>query len=152
MLKGNIYSPLTLKQASEKYVESDPSHINTIVQLTKLDPNRTIKSLSDKEFESYWKAIEKKEGWRTGSEEFIEKWYISGVHKKHGVITEYLIVKNDTPIWISKEEAIKWALEGHLHATIVHMKNGLMFLRPEFGSGAFILAFNHQKTNAKHAC
>src|ERR1043165_167094 len=50
MLRGNIYSPLTLKQASIRYVASDPDHIFKIVKMTKLDPNRTIKSLSDKEF------------------------------------------------------------------------------------------------------
>ncbi len=29
------------------------------------------------------------------------------------------------------------ALEGRLHATIVHLKNGTMYLRPEYGSHAF---------------
>lgn len=152
MLRGNIYSPLTLKEASKKYVQSDPDHIRKIVKMTKLDPNRTIKSLSDKEFEIYWKAIEENEGWEVGREDFIVKWYITGVHKKRGVITEYLVEKNDGPIWISKEQALKLALEGRLRATLVHMKNGRLFLRPEFGSKSFELAFINQKEHEEIFC
>jgi hypothetical protein len=152
MLLGNIYSPLTLKQASKRYVESDPDHIHKIVKMTKLDPNRTIKSLTDKEFEIYWKAIEENEGWEVGREDFIEKWYITGVHKKRGVITEYLIEKNDGSTWISKEQGLKLALEGRLHAILVHMKNGRLFLRPEFGSKSFELAFIIQKNHEEVFC
>jgi hypothetical protein len=61
------------------------------------------------------------------------------------VITEYLVAKNDGPTWISKEQALKLALEGRLHATLVRMKNGRLFLRPEFGSKSFELAFITQK-------
>jgi hypothetical protein len=59
MLRGNIYGPLTLTQASKKYVEEDPGHARKIAQMAKLDPNRTIRSLNDEEFERYWKAFEK---------------------------------------------------------------------------------------------
>jgi hypothetical protein len=102
MLRGNIYSPLTLRDASIRFVPSDPDHIQKIVKLTKLDPERTIKSLNEKEFKSYWQAIEYNEGW----EDFIEKWYITGVHKKRGIITEYLIAMKKA-VWVTKMDAIK---------------------------------------------
>ena len=152
MLRGNIYSPLTLKRASKRYVESDPDHINKIVKMTKLDANRTIKSLTDREFEIYWKAIEENEGWEVGHEDFIDKWYITGVHKKRGVITEYLVEKSDGPTWIFKEQALKLALEGRLHATLVHMKNGRLFLRPEFGLKSFELVFIIQAEHEEIFC
>jgi hypothetical protein len=136
MLRGNVYSPLTLREASRKFVPSDPDHIHKIVRLTKFDPERTIKSLNDKEFKIYWEAIEENEGWEEGQEDFIEKWYISGVHKKRKVIYEYFIERNKGER-ISKETAIALASHNRLHATLVHMKNGSMFLRPEYGSNPF---------------
>jgi hypothetical protein len=45
MLGGSVYSPLTLKEASKRYVSTDKNHINTIAKITGFDPNRTIKSL-----------------------------------------------------------------------------------------------------------
>src|SRR5438105_1982858 len=132
MLKGSKYFHLTLRQASLRYVEEDPSHIYKIVKLSKLDPDRTIKSLNEKEFETYWKAIEQNEGWSRGSELFVDKWYITGVHKKRGVIYEYCIQKNGRDIWLSKTAAISMAVSQRLHATVVRMKNGSSSLRPEY--------------------
>jgi hypothetical protein len=137
MLKGRIYSPLSLREAMKKYDFNNPKYIDEIVKITKLDPERSIKSLRDHEFEIFWKAIEKVEKWIVGRENFIEKWYISSVHKKHGVITEYLIHKSDGKIWICKSEALKLAQEKRLHATIVHLKNGTNYLRPEYKSKPF---------------
>lgn len=136
MLRGNIYSPLTLRQASIRFVPSDPDHIHKIVKLSKLDPERTIKSLNEKEFKSYWQAIEYNEGWEEGQEDFIEKWYITGVHKKQGIITEYLIAMKKG-IWIPKNEALRLAKESRLHAVIVHLKNGTYYLRPEYKQKPF---------------
>lgn len=62
---------------------------------------------SDEEFERDWKAIEKNERWEVGEEDFIPKWIISGVHKKRGVITEYLVSMDKESIWLPKQEAIK---------------------------------------------
>jgi hypothetical protein len=137
MLRGSRYFHLTLKEASERYVHEDPDHIRKIVKISKLDPNRTIKSLSDEEFEIYWTAIEQNEGWKVGDEEFIEEWIIAGVHKNRGVVSEYLIDKASNTVWISKEEAIKLANEKRLHATVMHRKNGTTFLRPEYHAHAF---------------
>ena len=62
-----------------------------------------------------------------------------GVHKKRGVITEYLIRKKEEIIWLSKQDAIKWTIEDKLHAILVHMKNGNYYLRPEHGQHSFVI-------------
>lgn len=139
MLRGSKYSPLSLREAIKRYDESNSNYINAIVSFTGFDPERTIKSLNNKEFEMFWKAIESIEKWEVGREDFIEKWYISGVHKKHGIITEYLVECKTKKVWFTKEECIKLTLENRLHATLVHMKNGSIFLRPEYQQKAFEL-------------
>jgi len=98
---------------------------------------RTIKPLNEKEFETYWKAIEQNEGWAVGSELFVDKWYITGVHKKRGVIYEYCVQKNGQDIWMPKSEAISMAASQQLHAIVVHMKNGACYLRPEYHAPPF---------------
>ena len=139
MLKGSVYSPLSLRAAIKKYDRRNPKYIDTIVQITKLDPERSIKSLDDQEFEAFWKAIEFVEKWIVGEDEFIPKGIISGVHKKRGVITEYLVCVNRESIWLPKQDAIKWAMEGKLHAILVHLKNGNHYLRPEHGQHSFVV-------------
>jgi hypothetical protein len=94
MLRGSRYRNLTLLEASLRYVKEDPGHGPKIAKMSNLDPNRKISSLSDEEFERYWKAIEKNERWEVGEEDFIPRGIISGVHKKRGVITEYLVCIN----------------------------------------------------------
>ncbi len=136
MLRGSVYSPLTLKEASIRYVSGDKNHIHKIVKISGLDPNRTIKSLSNKEFEIYWKAIEQNEGWEVGDEDFIEKWIISGVHKKQGTIIEYLINQSGKNKWVAKSDAITLALQGRLRVTLVHHMDSY-YLRPEHGSKPF---------------
>lgn len=137
MLRGSKYSPLSLREASKRYVKEDPNHIHKIIKLTnnRLNADQKIKNLTNDEFEIYWKAIETNEKWEEGKEDFIARWYISGVHKKHGIITEYFVNSN----WISKAEALKLATEHRLHATIVHLKNGTEYLRPEYGASSFKL-------------
>lgn len=141
MLQGSKYFHLTLENASKRYVKKDPDHIHKIIKLTKnrLTADRTIKSLTKEEFEIYWKAIEENEGWEVGEEEPIPRWIISGVHKKKGAITEYLIVKEKGSFWVSKADAIQLALEERIHATVVHLKNGTVYLRPEYGLKPFEL-------------
>lgn len=123
----------------KRYDSTNPNYINEIVKITKFESERTIKSLSDDEFEMLWKAVELVEEWTVGREDFIEKWIISGVHKKHGVIVEYLVNKNTGSVWFAKKDAIKLAIEGRLHAVVVHLKTGSVYLRPEFGSKPFKL-------------
>ena len=139
MLRGSRYRNLTLLEASARYVQEDPDHGPKIAKMSALDPKRKIKSLSDEEFERYWKAIEKNECWEVGNEEFIPKWIISGVHKKRGVIIEYQICLNDKSIWLIKQDAIQWVIEGRLRAILVHMKNGNYYLRPAHGQHGFVV-------------
>lgn len=139
MLRGSKYFHLTLQEASKRYVKKDPAHIHKIIKLSKnrLTPDQTIKSLSEKEFEIYWKAIEQNEGWEVGREEPIPKWIISGVHKNRGLIIEYLVTKREGSSWIPKAEAIKLTEEHRLHAVVVHLNNGTIYLRPEYGKKPF---------------
>lgn len=139
MLRGSRYRNLTILEASLRYVQEDPNHGPKIAKMSNLDPNRKISSLSDEEFDRYWKAIEKNERWDIGVEDYIPKWIISGVHKKKGVIAEYFVCMDDESKWLPKLEALKWAIEGKLHATLVNMKNGNQYLRPEHGQHSFII-------------
>lgn len=139
MLKGSKYFHLTLRQAIKRYDGTNPKYIDEIVSITGFDPERKICSLNDKEFEKFWKAIEQVEKWGVGREDFIERWYISGVHKKRGVITDYLVKKRGASNWVSKLDALKLAAEYRLHAVVVHLKNGTKYLRPEHGAKPFIL-------------
>ena len=137
MLRGSKYFHLTLGQASKRYIEQDPDHIHKITKLSGLDADRTIKSLSATEFEQYWRAIEQNERWKVGHEDFIDKWYITGVRKKRGVIYEYCIQQNGQEVWVTKPEAILITLSYRLHAVVVHMKNGTSYLRPEYHAQPF---------------
>jgi hypothetical protein len=83
--------------------------------------------------------IEFVEGWVEGEENLIPKGIISGVHKKRGVIIECLVCINKETVWIPKQDAIQWTIEGKLHAIIVHMKNGNQYLRPEHGQHSFVV-------------
>jgi hypothetical protein len=139
MLKGSVYSSKTLRKALAYYEPHKKDYIDIIVQKTGLNPERKISSLNDKEFESFWKAIEFVEGWTVGRKDFIEKWIISGVHKKRGTIFEYCVQKGEKRLWIKKEKALLLADEGKLHVSVVHMKNGSSYLRPERGSKSFQL-------------
>lgn len=138
LLKSSNYNDLKITDLPEKYDKDNAQEYRRmLLSISKLDPNKRIKDLSGKEFDQLREAIERIEGWKVGQEDFIEKWYISGVHKKRGIITEYLVNKGGRDSWVAKEEALNLALEGRLHATIVHLKNGTIYLRPEYGSHAF---------------
>ncbi len=140
LLKSGNYCNLKIKDLSEKYDKDNAkSYREMILSISKLDPNKKIKDLTLIEFNRLREAIERIEGWIVGKEDFIEKWYISGTHKKRGVIQEYLIQKEEGETWVAKEEAISLAGQGRLHAVIVHRKNGTNFLRPEYGSKPFLL-------------
>ncbi len=103
----------------------------------RFDPECKVKSLNDKEFEKFWRALEETEEWIVGQEDPIPREYITGVHMKRGVIYEYQIQQNGNNVWISKQEAIALAQKWKLHAIVVHDPNGNMYLRPEFHGKAF---------------
>lgn len=137
MLRGGIYSPLSLREAMQRYDSTNPKYIDTIVEKTGFDPERKVKSLNDKEFEKFWRAIEETEKWEEGKEDFILKYYISCVRIKRGVICEYCIQQNGKDVWLSKQEAIALAQEWRIHAIVVHCSNGTMYLRPEYHAKRF---------------
>jgi len=139
MLLGSVYSSKTLCAALAYYEPNKRNYIDIVVAKTGLDPERTINSLNTKEFENFFQAIEFVEGWTVGKEDFIEKWIISGVHKKNGTIFEYSVRKPQGNIWLDKKEALALANEGKLHVVIVHLKNGTSYLRPKRGSQPFLL-------------
>ncbi len=131
LLKSSNYHNLKITEFPEKYDKDNAQEYRRmILSISKLDPNKYIKDLTQAEFDRLRVAVERIEGWEVGREDLIEKWYISKVHKIHGVITEYLVNKS----WLSKEAALKLAEEGKLHATIVRLKNGTAFLRAEYGN------------------
>jgi hypothetical protein len=140
LLKSSNYNTLKITNLPEKYDKDNAQEYRRmLLSISKLDPNKCIKNLNGKEFDQLLKAIERIEGWEMGQEDFIEKWYISGVHKKRGIIVEYLVDKRNKASWVAKEEAVNLAITGRLHATIVHLKNGTVYLRPEYGNHAFTL-------------
>jgi hypothetical protein len=139
MLRGSVYSPMTLRAALQYYEPKKKNYIDIVARRTGLSPERTIKSLDNHEFESFWEAIEFVDEWTEGEEELIEKWIISGVHKKNGVIFECLVQDPRGSFWLRKEDAISLVNEGGLHAIIVHLKNGTCYLRPEHGAKPFEL-------------
>ncbi len=49
---------------------------------------------------------------------------------------EYLIIQSGKNKWFAKSEAINLALQGKLHAILVHYKSSY-YLRPEHGSKPF---------------
>lgn len=138
LLKSSNYNNFKITDLPEKYDKDNAQEYRRmLLSIYTFDPNKRIKDLIAKEFDQLREAIERIEGWEVGQEDFIEKWHISGVHKKHGVIIEHLVDKRGMSSWIAKEEALKLALEGRLHATIVHLKNGTTYLRPEYGNQPF---------------
>lgn len=137
MLKGGIYSPLSLREAMKRYDPANVKYIDTIISKTNLDPEQKIRSLNDRDFEKFWKAIEETEKWKVGQEDFIEKWYITGIRMKRGIIQEYRIHQNGHDVWISKEQAIALTQELRIHAIVVHHSNGTVYLRPEYHAKPF---------------
>lgn len=83
---------------------------NDIRKITKFDLQRTIRSLSDKEFEQLLDAMERHEGWDFGFEEYIEVKKITGVHlNKKRTISEFLVTDSASSIWMSRVDAIALA-------------------------------------------
>ena len=140
LLRSVNYNNLQIKALTEKYDKDNAkSYLEMLLSISKLDQNKRVKDLTSTEFNRLREAIERIEGWTIGREDFIEKWYITGTHKKRGVIQEYLIRKSEGEAWVAKENAVHLAGQGRLHAVIVHRQNGSVFLRPEYGAKPFLL-------------
>ncbi len=119
LLKIPKYWKLTITEFPETYdKENAKEYRRMLLSISKLDPKKRICDLTLKEFDQFREAIERIEGWEAGGEDFIEKSYISGVHKKLGVIVEYLINEE----WLSTKDALRLAMEGKLHAILLPLK------------------------------
>lgn len=146
LLKKEFYQKLTLNELPRKYTGVKPGVPDTeevityrkaIRVLSKLDMERTVKSLNNEEYERLLKAMETHEGWIEGYEEFKVVEKITGIRmNKKRVISEYLVRGIRGERWLLKDAAIAMAEEGCLHAVVVHTKNGV-YLRPEHGSKSF---------------
>ena len=134
LLKKEFYQKLTLNELPRKYTGVKPGVPDTeevilyrkaIRVLSKLDMERTVKSLNNEEYEKLLKAMETHEGWLVGIR----------LNKKR-TISEYLIKDLKQEQWYLKDSAIAMAEDGRLHAIVVHAKTGA-YLRPEYGSKSF---------------
>jgi len=141
LLKKDFYQRLTLNELPRKYTGVKPEqpdneevfrYRTAIRTLTKFDMKRTVKSLSNDEYEKLLKAMETHEGWLEGYEEFIEvKHVIKTRLGKNRVISEFLVGNSIESSWLSKQEAIALAEAGRLLAILVHTKHSV-YLRPLF--------------------
>lgn len=146
LLKREDYIDLTLDYLPRRYTGvkvEDPDtqevidYRNDIKKITKFDMQRTIRSLSDKEYEQLIDAMERHEGWDFGFEEYIEVKKIIGVHlNKKKIISEFFVADLASSIWMSRFDAILLAEEGKLHAIVVHTKQE-KYLRPEYHQTPF---------------
>lgn len=111
--EGGMYIDLTLNELPRKYTGVKPempdneeviNYRKSIKFFSKLDMERTIRSLNDKEYQQLLDAMKKHEGWREGKEEPFEIKKILGVHldKKH-TISEYLVGDKKMSLWVSKK-------------------------------------------------
>jgi hypothetical protein len=134
------YQEYTLNRAieawappSENDTEAYKQHVH---DWTGLDMNRKVKSLSEKELESFAKAIQRGEGWEKGKiVEFSApqtKKQITRVRKNQkGTITAYHV---DGMGWVSKAQGIKLARQKKIDAVVATSKDGNLFRRTRRGT------------------
>jgi hypothetical protein len=108
LLKKDFYQRLTLNQLPKKYTGVPPEAPDTqeveiyrraIRIQTKFDMERTVKSLSEEEYEKLLKAMETHERWSDGHEEFKVVEKITGIRmSKKQVISEYLVQDHESTL------------------------------------------------------
>ena len=146
LLRGKRYIDLTLNEFLRKYTGVKPGQPDSkevidyrkaIRFFTKFEMDRTIRSLTDEEYEKLLDAMKTQEGWRAGKEEYIEVKNILGVrYNKKKVIVEFLVGSPEKSTWIPKAETITLTEKGCLHAVVVHAKLST-YLRPEYHKPSF---------------
>lgn len=142
LFKEERFLKLTLENLSRKYTGVEDGKPDTeeaiayrdfLRKNTKLDMNRTIRSLSEDEFNTLIKKMENYEGWHPwpwpDGEDYIPIQKICGVKINNHRITDYLILNPPEKRWVKREEAIQLAEKGLLHAVVVHNKT-YTYLRP----------------------
>jgi hypothetical protein len=138
--EGTLYIDLTLEKMAKRYVGVKPDephnqesqrYCDALHKMTKFDMSRTVRSLSDEEYEKLLDAMKRHEGWREGFEEYITVKKVINVRlNSKKTISEFLIGDASERAWYSKAEAIALAERGLLHAIVIHAKRGI-YLRPE---------------------
>jgi hypothetical protein len=98
---------------------------------TKFDMSRTIRSLSEDEFNTLIKKMENYEGWHPWpeGEEYTPIQKIGGVKMSNHRIISYLILNPPEQRWVPRDEAIDLAEKHLLRAVVVHNKKNT-YLRP----------------------
>ena len=139
LLKTASYQKLSISALPERYDKHNASEYRRmLLSISKLNPEKRVKDLSEEEFKRLQKAIERIEGWKEEQEDVIDKWYITGVHKRSGVITEYCVNQSGNNKWFLKRDAIQLAIQEKLHAVVVCMKRGTVYLRPKHRNHPFV--------------
>lgn len=140
LFKEERYLKLTLEALPRKYTgvkDGKPDTKEAIAyrdflkKSTKFDMNRTIRSLSDDEFNTLIKKMENYEGWHPWpeGEEYTPIQKVGGVKMCNHRITSYLILNPPDQRWVTREEAINLAEQHLLRAVVVHSKR-YTYLRP----------------------
>jgi len=142
LLKEERYLQLTLEFFPRKYTgveEHKPDTKEVIAyrdflrKSTKFDMTRTIRSLSDEEFNILIKKMENYEGWHPWpwpeGEDYTPIQKVVGVRMTNHRITSYLVLNPPEKRWVTCEEAIDLAENRLLRAVVVHSKKHV-YLRP----------------------
>ncbi len=142
LFKEERFLKITLEDLPRKYTGVEDGQPDTKEAIayrdflrtsTKFDMKRTIRSLSNDEFNILIKKMENYEGWHPwpwpDGEDYIPIQKICGVKISNHRISNYLILNPPEKRWVKREEAIQLAEKGLLRAVVVHNKN-YTYLRP----------------------
>ena len=78
LLKSPRFKKLTISELPELYDKHNANNYRRmLLSISKLTPNKVLKNLSPEEFKQLRLAIERIEGWKEGSEIFVDKCYIT---------------------------------------------------------------------------
>lgn len=106
-------------------------YIAFIRKKTGVKDRKKINDFSNEEFEKLWKAIEQMEGWSSNNtgeiKELSKKGKVIEVEKNKKGVIEFLFI--DIFGWISKEKAVKLAIQNKIDAVVVYPSSGKPFLR-----------------------
>lgn len=128
-LRSKKYLNSSLRLLAVHYEPANPEAFAAkLSSLSKISPDRTIKSLNDTEFQSLVKGIEKLCGYvKLDNEAFnLLPKIMAKIENGTGKEDTYLLEDNTV---LSKNEAIDRILKHRLDAVIVHERNGGLHLR-----------------------
>lgn len=133
LLRGGKYRDLSIFDAIARYApakdKNDVANYRKLVrQLTKLELDRKVKSLTATEFQKVVEAIQRIEGWSPGSEILTEPAKITAVRRdKRKVIVAYQVEGKG---WLTKVQLITIIeTEGGVDAVVVRRRGLKPFIR-----------------------